>query len=43
MKKAIWYMNKYVELSENNSCDGCFGASMGDCENCPMKEGVSNE
>ena len=43
MKKAIWYMNKYVELCEKNSCDGCFGASTGDCDICPTQEGESHE
>lgn len=23
--------------SENDPCDGCFGASMGDCDQCPIK------
>lgn len=23
--------------SENDPCNGCFGASMGDCDKCPIK------
>lgn len=43
MKKAIWYLNKYVELSENDSCNGCFGASAGDCDRCSLQEGEKHE
>ena len=34
IKKAIWYLNKYVELTEANGCEMCFGASMNDCHEC---------
>lgn len=34
IKKAIWYLNKYVELTEANDCEMCFGASMNDCYEC---------
>ncbi len=27
-----------VQEKEDNPCYGCFGASMGDCDRCPIKE-----
>ena len=28
-----------VQETEENPCYGCFGASIGDCDNCPIKKG----
>ena len=42
IKKAIWYLNKYVELTEKALCEKCFGASMNDCDTCYHEE-VTND
>lgn len=41
IKKAIWYLNKFVELCEQSedSCRDCLGASFNDCHQCPRQMG----
>lgn len=43
IKKANWYLNKYIELCERPSCDGCFGAANNDCDKCPHGEEKTDE
>lgn len=40
VEKAIWYLNKYIELSSEpkNYCEGCFGAANNDCDECPHRK-----
>lgn len=32
-----------IQQNEDNPCYDCFGASFGDCEHCPKKEGENSD
>lgn len=35
---ALCIAGKNAEIQEENDCYGCFGASYGDCDNCPRNK-----
>lgn len=36
---SLCMMAKRIEEQEERNCNGCFGASFGDCDHCPVKDG----
>lgn len=34
MLKIMFHILRWIKKQEEKNCDGCFGASFGDCERC---------
>ena len=35
---SLCMMSKSIEEQEERNCNGCFGASFGDCDRCPKNK-----
>lgn len=40
---SLCMMAKSIEEQEERNCNGCFGASFGDCDRCPKNKGDKDE